>query len=331
MEKVFSFSCKNCGARIEKTAQNIYKCPYCQSEYLINGENGEEFEVVGGTLRKYKGSSLDVIIPPEVLVIGNGVFKGLSGIQSISLPESIVEIGESAFENCVGLSEVRFPKSLISIGRAAFKGSGLKCVVLPEKIKYIGEQAFMSCENLSSAVLVGTLPPGNKIFKDCINLSEVEIDHNNFSQSFMLSQEANKRGDARPTYCDYFQGTPFFRKIKQMYDKKICVSCGEKIKRGYCKNCGKRYCDKGCYIATCVYGSYDCPEVWVLRRYRDRILQPTFFGNLFVRIYYTVSPCLVSLFGKTKLFRKLFKILLDRKVERLCARGVEDTPYIDED
>ena len=25
----------------------------------------------------------------------------------------------------------------------------------------------------------------------------------------------------------------------------------------------------GCYVATAVYGSYDCPEVWVLRRYRD--------------------------------------------------------------
>ena len=25
----------------------------------------------------------------------------------------------------------------------------------------------------------------------------------------------------------------------------------------------------GCYVATAVYGSYDCPQVWTLRRYRD--------------------------------------------------------------
>ena len=25
----------------------------------------------------------------------------------------------------------------------------------------------------------------------------------------------------------------------------------------------------GCYVATCIYGSYDCPQVWTLRRYRD--------------------------------------------------------------
>ena len=24
-----------------------------------------------------------------------------------------------------------------------------------------------------------------------------------------------------------------------------------------------------CYVATAVYGSYDCPEVWTLRRFRD--------------------------------------------------------------
>ena len=28
---------------------------------------------------------------------------------------------------------------------------------------------------------------------------------------------------------------------------------------------------RGCYIATAVYGSYDCPQVWTLRRYRSHI------------------------------------------------------------
>ena len=31
----------------------------------------------------------------------------------------------------------------------------------------------------------------------------------------------------------------------------------------------------GCYVATAVYGSYDCPEVWTLRRYRDYTLAAT--------------------------------------------------------
>ena len=30
-----------------------------------------------------------------------------------------------------------------------------------------------------------------------------------------------------------------------------------------------------CYIATAVYGSYDCPQVWVLRRFRAEVLLQT--------------------------------------------------------
>lgn len=56
----------------------------------------------------------------------------------------------------------------------------------------------------------------------------------------------------------------------------------------FSKNCGKKYffdefkslinfnkkvidssSNDGCYIATSVYGSYDCPEVWNLRCFRD--------------------------------------------------------------
>lgn len=44
--------------------------------------------------------------------------------------------------------------------------------------------------------------------------------------------------------------------------------------------------DGGCYIATCVYGSYDCPQVWTLRRYRDNTLAETWYGRLFVHTYY---------------------------------------------
>ena len=49
----------------------------------------------------------------------------------------------------------------------------------------------------------------------------------------------------------------------------------------------------GCYIATAVYGTYDCPELWVLRRFRDYGLRKSIIGTAFVRFYYAVSPRLV--------------------------------------
>ena len=85
----------------------------------------------------------------------------------------------------------------------------------------------------------------------------------------------------------------------------------------------------GCYVATCVYGSYDCPEVWTLRRYRDEQLGASWYGRLFIRSYYAVSPTLVKWFGHTKWFKKLFKKRLDKMVQRLQNDGFEDTPYED--
>lgn len=85
----------------------------------------------------------------------------------------------------------------------------------------------------------------------------------------------------------------------------------------------------GCYVATAVYGSYDCPQVWTLRRFRDNTLAKTWYGRFFIRSYYTISPTLVKLFGKTEWFRKFWKCKLDRMVVKLNVEGVENTPYED--
>lgn len=87
----------------------------------------------------------------------------------------------------------------------------------------------------------------------------------------------------------------------------------------------------GCYVATAVYGSYDCPQVWTLRRFRDNRLAASLPGRTFIRLYYAVSPTLVRWFGQTAWFKALWKDPLDRLVRRLRAQGVEDTPYQDQD
>ena len=87
----------------------------------------------------------------------------------------------------------------------------------------------------------------------------------------------------------------------------------------------------GCYVATAVYGSYDCPQVWTLRRYRDNILSKSWHGKIFIRLYYTISPSLVKWFGKTEWFRNIWKPILDNMVIDLQSKGVENTPYKDKD
>ena len=85
----------------------------------------------------------------------------------------------------------------------------------------------------------------------------------------------------------------------------------------------------GCYVATAVYGSYDCPQVWTLRRYRDNTLAETWYGRIFIHTYYSISPTLVKWFGDTNWFKNMWKPKLDKMVKKLNNEGVENTPYDD--
>lgn len=86
---------------------------------------------------------------------------------------------------------------------------------------------------------------------------------------------------------------------------------------------------QGCYIATCVYGSYDCPQVWILRRYRDEILKKSVPGRCFVAVYYAISPTLVHVLGRNVKVREVWRGMLDGIVRRLRNRGFSDEPYLD--
>lgn len=86
---------------------------------------------------------------------------------------------------------------------------------------------------------------------------------------------------------------------------------------------------KGCYVATAVYGSYDCPEVWVLRRFRDYRLAKSKPGRAFIIAYYKLSPSIVEHLGGKAWFRKINRALLDPFVAHLEKRGFGNTPYQD--
>jgi hypothetical protein len=73
----------------------------------------------------------------------------------------------------------------------------------------------------------------------------------------------------------------------------------------------------GCYIATMVYGSYDAPEVMVLRRFRDNVLSKYTVGKIFINVYYKYSPIFVEKFRHSQRVNKCIKVILDRLVKSL--------------
>lgn len=117
-----------------------------------------------------------------------------------------------------------------------------------------------------------------------------------------------------------------------LFNRNTPVEIGQMIREKHPEQkLGAAASSGGCYVATCVYGSYDCPEVWTLRRYRDDTLGSNPFGRAFIRLYYAVSPTLVKWFGHTAWFKRMWKGKLDRMVSRLQAKGVASSPYLDRD
>ena len=114
-------------------------------------------------------------------------------------------------------------------------------------------------------------------------------------------------------YIEYMDGTD-----ESVMASDIDFSVPEGVSTGGC-----------CVVATCVYGSYDCPEVWTLRRFRDETLASTWYGRAFIRTYYAIGPTIVKWFGGTTWFKNMWKPVLDKMVSKLNSNGVEDTPYND--
>ena len=73
----------------------------------------------------------------------------------------------------------------------------------------------------------------------------------------------------------------------------------------------------GCYIATMAYGSYEHPQVLILRNFRDDVLQSSFIGKLFVKVYYSVSPKLVIVLKDQITINRIIKKILDKLIENI--------------
>lgn len=67
----------------------------------------------------------------------------------------------------------------------------------------------------------------------------------------------------------------------------------------------------GCYIATAVYGSYNCEEVVQLRRFRDNVLAKYAAGRLFIKFYYFISPMLAKHISPDSFIGEKIRAFLD--------------------
>lgn len=254
----------------------------------------------------------EVLISDSVEKIGDSAFSD-SGIEEVFLPENLKELGEGVFCRCHDLKKVFFNNSLEKIPCLAFCETNLDDVILPKNLKVIGKFSFSCCDRLAYVDIPDSVEKIEEFaFGSCKNLNYIVVGNN----------------------CKYIDEAIFCSNYDVLLyypdDFKYADSISPNINSMPISGSKSTNTDKdGCYIATCVYGSYNCPQVWTLRRFRDEILRQNFLGSLFVNLYYYISPTVVKLFGNFKWFHKLFIIPLDKLVEKLNKKGVENTPYDD--
>ena len=352
--------CPYCGTAfiVEKAINNYNTTNQIHAGTVnIYGGNSADFVIRGGVLVKYNGAATEVVIPSGVTEIGKDAFGACTGITNVIIPNGVTMIGADAFRGCTNLISITIPNSVVSIYPGAFgyctrmekidlpnsvhsiverllEGcSKLTNITIPNSVTHIGQYAFSRCTGLTNIIIpdsVELIDVG--AFANCTELESIEIPYGvttikaaAFSGCINLKKIIIQNQNTELNTDDGM--SPFDRNYIQI------ISVPEEWKKRYWHyfSCLDSYKPKesGCYVATAVYGSYDCPEVWTLRRFRDDTLDRTWYGRAFIRAYYAVSPTLVRWFGTTGWFRSLFKAPLDRFVRKLRLRGVQDTPYQD--
>ena len=118
-----------------------------------------------------------VVIRNGVTSIGDGAFKGCTGLTSITIPDSVTSIGDSAFFDCTGLTSITIPDSVTSIGSHAFHGcTGLTSITIPDSVTWIYGGTFYGCTGLTSVTIPNSVTwIDNFTFYGCTGLTSVTI------------------------------------------------------------------------------------------------------------------------------------------------------------
>ena len=331
--------CTKCGAALTvDDSKEAMVCQYCGEAFIvekaINNYNitnniqagvvnvyGEasDFEIKAGELIEYKGASVNVTIPNTVRIIGPNAFRKLN-IESVSIPNSVTRIGNSAFMYCSNLTSITIPDSVTSIsdhaffcctsltsititdsvtsiGDWAFSYTSLKSITIPNSVTSIGESAFWGCTSLTSITIPNSVTSiGRSAFYKCTSLTSITIPNS-----------VTSIGDGAFSDCKNLTSITIPDSVTSI-GKNILSGCPIKLKPTK---------KEGCYIATAVYGSYDAPEVMTLRRFRDNTLKKSFFGRLFIKVYYTLSPPIAKKLKNAHKINGFVRRILDRWVDKL--------------
>lgn len=280
-----------------------------------------------------------IVVPDSVTDIECGAFKCCSNLSDIKLPNRIKVLSSNLFSECKSLKSINIPDSVISIGDNAFEFCySLTEIHFPRNLRYLGDRVFWLCTSLEKVSLPDTVESisrydGGGIYSGSLRSSCI--------REFTIPKAVKKVHEDAFWGCDSLFCLTIHDGVEEFSERALrgcealkVINASEEWKRAHWNihpllNSYAPKQTKGCYIATAIYGTYDCPELWVLRRYRDEALGTKWYGKLFIKLYYAVSPHMVKRFGNKAWFVALWKNKLDIIVLRLKEKGYSHERYFD--
>jgi len=268
------FGCKNLiNISIPDTVEKICGGAFGYCEKLQDVSIGRGVKVIGTQAFSNCTSLKNITIPDNVEVvdsmafmdctslekikisnyvkkISSSVFKNCTSLKNVDIPDNVLEIDIEAFRGCSTLQEVNFSKNLKRISAGAFFGcSSLTSIFFPMGIEKIDDGydtsihgAFYGCKNLKKINLPSSLMNKREAadaFGECTGLSDVEISSDDL---ISLSSKYKTSDGKEYRRMDRFKGSPFEKKINNIFEHELCLYCGGNFKgffKKICKKCNK--------------------------------------------------------------------------------------------
>ena len=92
----------------------------------------------------------DVVLPDDMLYLGNNMFEKCTSLESIKLPKNLQELGDYCFKGCSKLASLTIPESIKRIGKYCFEDTYIGKIALPRSLMEIEGYAFSGCDNLGT-------------------------------------------------------------------------------------------------------------------------------------------------------------------------------------
>lgn len=344
--------CEMCASRNLVKQDGIYVCQHCGTQYTVEEAKKLMVDITGSTVKidnsdfveKYLQNArrakqkedweetekyynlVEQNAPDNI----EAIFYSSYGKAKSSLVESDLFKRQAAFkvlQNCVSIIDDNFNIEKEEDNRKIIEEiskdiCGMACSSFVYNEKKNGYGMVISSDRTQTIVLFNEL--GKEFMISLEHIAQKFPENEKEKKIFYYNLELKHAGFILKHGCPPGGSQSFLNVIMELHEVIHKLDPSHEI-----PSIEPTPSKQGCYVATAVYGSYDCPQVWTLRRYRDDTLAKTWYGRLFIHTYYAISPTLVKWFGEAKWFKNLWKPRLDSMVVKLNSYGIQNTPYED--